>query len=406
MYYNLDYIYHQIEKPLIPIMYEVMCNGVMVDKVAVVELMEEFKDEMEGYRQKYASINLNSGPQVGDLLYKVYSLPPKTTKSGAWQTDADQIERLKGKAEGEARQFLDDLLAYRKIRDETMKFGSMLVSHASPIDSRIRGSIMQCGTDTGRMSMHEPNLMNIPHRTEVGGRLRRCFIPADGYVMMEADLSQIELRVEGVLTQDPYFLTPYFEGRDLHRQTQEELSEYGLARVDAKTVNFGVIYEQEAAGLAETLKCSVSTAQSILDTFWSRIQPTALYIAKARARIQECGYAETWFGRRRYIKLDRDKAWLRKKQLREAVNMPTQGTAADIFKLLTPHWKQACDGVGARMILPIHDAWLVECPEGREQELAESMIHICRTFLPEFPIPLDCEAKVGYNWTDMKEVVQ
>ena len=399
---GLDYIYHEVEKPLIPILHEAMWYGVGIDPQVLVDLEAGIKDEIEGYRVRYSPLNLNSGQQVGRLLYEEWQLPKRRTKTG-WKTDAETLKELLPLATGEAATFLTDILTYRKLRDEVVKFCTRLHKFTTS-DLRIRGSIMQNGTDTGRMSMHDPNLMNIPHRTEMGKRLRRCFVPTDGYVLLEADLSQIELRVEGVLTGDPYFITPYTtEGGDLHRQTQEALGEYSLDRVGAKTVNFGVIYEAEAKTLAQSIGCPVHVAQALLDDFWSKIQPTAEYIQRTRYEVARQGYAETWFGRRRYVKLD-DRMWMRKKQLREAVNMPTQGTAADIFKLLTPYWHRVAHKYNARLLLPIHDAWLVECPPQCVEELAGEMRHIVQTFLPEFPLPLDCEVKVGMNWTDMEVV--
>jgi len=403
MRYDLNYVYNCIEKPLVPILHTVQAHGIQVDLEELNNLEVYLWQECKRIQDKWQRVNLNSHPQMGEMLYENFRLPAKRTAKGNYVTDGDQLKYLMTVATGDAKEFIQDVLNYNLHRD-TKKYCPM-VRRVADTEGRLHPRINQIGASSGRMSVDD-GLHQIPSRTELGRRVRRTFKASEGKVMMKADLSQIELRVMGALSGDTYWLDAYRDGKDLHTKTQGELEGRGISlpagRRDAKDVNFGIIYGEEARGLAMKIGCSVKEAQSILDAMWSGIHDTAVYLAKGKLAIERLGYAETYFGRRRYIELAPER-WRRTKQLREGANTYIQGTAADIFKLLTPVWYRVVKPYGY-LLLPVHDEWVCEVEPGAVEEVAGAMKEAVRNLLPDFPCPLECEVKVGPNWVDTEEI--
>ncbi len=348
--------------------------------------------------------NLGSPKQLGQILFEKLELPIiKKTPKGAPSTAEEVLAELA----------LDYplpklLLEYRSLSKLKSTYTDKLPEMIKPSTGRVHTSYHQAVTATGRLSSSDPNLQNIPIRTEEGRRIRQAFIAPDGYRIVAADYSQIELRIMAHLSGDAGLLKAFKEGRDVHKATAAEVFEVdpeevsGDQRRKAKAINFGLIYGMSAFGLAKQLHLGRKEAQQYIDRYFERYPGVRDYMDKTRALAKEQGYVETLFGRRLYLPEINARNKMRVQAAeRTAINAPMQGTAADIIKLAmlaVDAWLQS-GGVDARMIMQVHDELVFEVAAGEVGPVSDE---ICRLMsgAAELSVPLLVEAGAGNNWDE------
>ncbi|MFZ4516272.1 MAG: DNA polymerase I [Acidimicrobiia bacterium] len=402
-------LYHEIERPLIPILAVMERVGIRVDTdflgVLSAKLNTE-RDALEAQIHAHAGspFNVNSTPQLRTVLFEQLGLTPvKKTKTGP-STDAESLQKLLG-----AHPIIEDLLRYREVE----KLRSTYVDALPPLiagDGRVHATFNQLATTTGRISSEHPNLQNIPIRTEEGREIRRAFIAADGCKLVAADYSQIELRVLAHLAEDSGLIDALTRDVDVHTVTAARVFHVAEDAVDAdqrrfaKVVNYGLAYGMEAYGLGQRMGIPTGEAQGILDAYFASFPQLHAYMQHTVAEAKARGYTTTLFGRRRQIaELASDNFRIRQMGERMAQNAPVQGTAADIFKLAMIHADAALrtGHFETRMLLTVHDELVFEVPE---HEL-ETVVPALRAAMEEvciLRVPLVVDIGIGYSWADAK----
>ncbi|GIV25401.1 MAG: hypothetical protein KatS3mg026_1093 [Bacteroidia bacterium] len=363
------------------------------------------KLEKEAHQLAGKPFNLNSPKQLAELLFGELGLPvQRKTPTGQPATDEEALQAL-----AHLHPLIETLLRYRELYKLRYTYGEGLLRSIHPKTGRIHTVFQQAVAATGRLSSQNPNLQNIPIRTEQGKAFRRAFVAGQpGWVLLSADYSQIELRIAAALSGDPQLLEDFRAGRDIHTATAQRL--FGTHDVTpemrriAKTVNFGILYGITAHGLVQRLGGGLSRteAQQLIDQYFHRYPGIKAYIEKQIARVRETGYAETLLGRRRYIPhIHSQNKAQRAEAERLAINTPIQGTAADMIKLamirlaekLTPQ---------AHLLLQIHDELVWEMPASVVEEVAPLIVQEMEGALPlPHQVPVEVEVKVGPNWLDM-----
>lgn len=348
--------------------------------------------------------NINSPKQLGEALFERLGLPSgKKTKSG-YSTSADVLERLR-----EEHPAVEMVLNYRTLSKLKSTYCDGLLKVVGP-DGRIHSSFNQTETRTGRISSTEPNLQNIPVRTELGRELRRFFLARDGWLLVDADYSQIELRVLAHMANDANMIEAFRNNDDIHRSTAAQVFHMPeemvtpLMRSRAKAVNFGIVYGIGAFSLAQDIGVSRKEADAYIKAYLEHYSGVRTYMQKVVEEAKDRGYVETLFGRRRYLpELSSSNHNLRAFGERVARNMPIQGTAADIIKLAMIRVEERLrqEGMRARLILQVHDELIVEAPEDEANAaamlLAEEMEHAVT-----LAVPMPAEANIGKTWYDAK----
>ncbi|MBQ9309917.1 MAG: DNA polymerase I, partial [Bacteroidales bacterium] len=351
-------------------------------------------------------LNVSSPKQMGEVIFEKLALDPQARKTarGAWSTDEETLQALSDRSP-----IIDALLDYRGLRKLLSTYIEPFAQYISPVDGRVHTTFNQALTSTGRLSSSNPNLQNIPIRTEQGREIRKAFVPGKpGFVMMSADYSQIELRVMAHLCEDEHLIQAFREGQDIHSATAAKIFRKNVGDVTpeerrmAKTANFGIMYGISSFGLAQRLKCPRNVAKKLIDDYFESFPSIRSFIDGTLARAKETLYTETMFGRRRYIPdINSNNANVRAVAERNAVNAPIQGTAADIIKLamIKVSDRLAAEGLQARMVLQIHDELLLEVPEGEieavKRILTEEMEGVC-----ELKVPLTVECNYGKTWLE------
>jgi DNA polymerase-1 len=398
-----------IEVPLVPVLSRIERQGVLISKALLVQQSAELGErlqqlEAEAYDLAGERFNLGSPKQLGDILFQKLQLPViKKTPTGAPSTAEEVLVELA----------LDYplpnlLLEYRSLSKLKSTYTDKLPEMINPATGRVHTSYHQAVAATGRLSSNDPNLQNIPIRTQEGRRIRQAFIAPPGYQILAADYSQIELRIMAHLSADVSLLRAFNEGRDVHTATASEVFEVALESVSgeqrrkAKAINFGLIYGMSAFGLARQLHLGRNEAQQYIDRYFERYPGVAQYMDRTRALAREQGYVETLFGRRLYLPdiNARNKMHVQAAE-RTAINAPMQGTAADIIKramLAVDDWLQRGEA-DARMIMQVHDELVFEVAIAEVEPVRE---HICRLMsqAATLSIPLLVEAGVGANWDE------
>jgi DNA polymerase-1 len=405
----LKYVLTAIEVPLVPVLSRIERQGALISRELLVQHSVELGkrlEELEGQAYDLAGqqFNLSSPKQLGEILFEKLQLPViKKTPKGAASTAEEVLAELA----------LDYplpklLLEYRSLSKLKSTYTDKLPLMVNAVTGRVHTSYHQAVTATGRLSSSDPNLQNIPIRTEEGRRIRQAFIAPAGYKILAADYSQIELRIMAHLSSDNGLLTAFNAGRDVHTATAAEVFEVPLAAVSgeqrrkAKAINFGLIYGMSAFGLAKQLHLGRNEAQQYIDRYFERYPGVADYMDRTRALAREQGYVETLFGRRLYLPEINARNKMRVQAAeRTAINAPMQGTAADIIKkamLSVDDWLQRGEA-DARMIMQVHDELVFEVATGEVEPVRE---HICRLMsqAAELSIPLLVEAGVGNNWDE------
>jgi DNA polymerase I len=408
---QLDELFRTIEIPLLEVLAEMEWNGIRIDGEFFGELEARLASQLRTletqiHAEAGTEFNINSNPQLREILFERLKLPVlKRTKTGP-STDASVLESLA--AQGYRLPTL--LMEYRQLDKLQSTYVTALPRLVNPVSGRLHTSFNQTVASTGRLSSSEPNLQNIPIRTEVGAEIRRGFVPADGHLFISADYSQIELRILAHYSEDPGFVEAFRSGADIHRQTAslifgvptDEVTR--LMRDRAKTVNFAVIYGIGAFSLAQRLGVSNLEAREFIDRYFERFPGVRAYLDQQVELARERGFVETLTGRRRYIPEIRSKNFnIRAFGERAATNAPIQGTAADLIKVAMIRIQDELNrqGAGARMLLQVHDELLFEAPLGEEQPTL-SLVREQMEGAAELRVPLRVESGFGPNWLECK----
>ncbi|HEI9845752.1 TPA: DNA polymerase I [Morganella morganii] len=406
---SLLHVYQDIEMPLVPVLSRMERTGVLIDANVLaaqsVELTARL-DELE--KQAFAiageEFNLSSPKQLQTILFEKLNLPVvKKTPGGAPSTNEEVLEEL-----ADNHELPRVILEHRSLSKLKTTYTDKLPLMVDPKTRRVHTSYHQAVTATGRLSSRDPNLQNIPVRTDEGRRIRQAFIARDGYCIMAADYSQIELRIMAHLSQDKGLLKAFAEGKDIHRATAAEVFGVPLEEVtsdqrrSAKAINFGLIYGMSAFGLARQLGIPRGEAQRYMDLYFERYPGVLDYMARTREHAAEKGYVETLEGRRLWLPEINSRNGMRRKAAeREAINAPMQGTAADIIKkamIAVDDWLQK-ENIDALMIMQVHDELVFEVRKEQQAEMAEKIRGLMEAAM-KLDVPLKVEAGVGANWDE------
>ncbi|MCS6859924.1 MAG: DNA polymerase I [Abditibacteriales bacterium] len=407
-------LFEEIELPLPPILADMEEAGMLLDVAYLRQLAEELgkeADRIEGEIFELAGqeFNLNSPKQLGAILFDKLGLPAgRKTKTG-YSTDASVLEQL-----AEKHDIARKILAYREVAKLKSTYADGLLALVNPTTHRVHTTLLQTGTATGRLSSQEPNLQNIPIRTDIGQQFRRAFIAPSGHVLVCADYSQIELRILAHITQDPALVQAFQNDEDVHARTAAHIHQVAPAEVTAeqrrlaKMVNYAVIYGLSAFGLAQQLKIEPAEAQAFIDAYFATFPGVRRYIDETLHKAREVGYVTTLFGRRRYIPdIHVANQTVRQAAERAAINAPIQGSSADIMKLGMIRAYQALKQrphLKARMVLQVHDELIFEAPASEAPEIA-TLVHDAMSRAFALRVPLKVDVSVGTNWRDKEPVV-
>ena len=406
---GMERLYRDIELPLCQVLYKMERRGISIDRSQLEQfgtMLSERIAQCETLIYSYSEtkFNINSTKQLGELLFDKLGLPPvKKTKTG-YSTNADVLEKLKHK-----HPIIPAIMDYRMLTKLKSTYADGLLKVIGG-DGRIRTTFQNLVTATGRLSSTEPNLQNIPVRTDMGAEIRKMFVPKPGHVLVDADYSQIELRVLAHIAQDAVMQKAFCDGTDIHTATaaqvfgveMEEVT--SLQRRHAKAVNFGIVYGISEFSLAEDIGVSRYEAKDYIDNYLNNYRGVRDYMKKVVEDARELGYTETLYGRRRYIpELKSSNFNIRSGAERIALNTPIQGTAADIIKLAMIHVEKALNThyPEAQLLLQVHDELIVECPEAIAPQVAELVSREMQN-VAALAVPLTAEAKFGKSWYDAK----
>ena len=407
--HGMQTLYNDIELPLCTVLYKMECEGIAVDRGQLEQFGAMLKERIESCEQqifRYAdgSFNINSTKQLGELLFDKLGLPPvKKTKNG-YSTNADVLEKLKSK-----HPIIPAIMDYRMLTKLNSTYADGLMKVIGE-DGRIRTTFQNLVTATGRLSSTEPNLQNIPVRTDLGAEIRKMFVPRPGCVLVDADYSQIELRVLAHIANDKTMCDAFNSGMDIHTVTASQVfgvpvdSVTQLQRRNAKAVNFGIVYGISEFSLAEDIGVSRYEAKAYIDSYLSTYHGVRDYMHKVVAEAREIGYTQTLYGRRRYIpELKSSNFNIRQGAERIALNTPIQGTAADLIKLamIRVHEALSASYPDAKLLLQVHDELIIECPEAIASEVA-ALVSEQMQSVAHFAVPLVADAKIGCNWYEAK----
>ncbi len=400
-------LYEKIEMPLIFVLYDMQRFGIKVDKQALSDYSRVLVDkiavlEKEIYEAAGEEFNINSPKQLGVILFEKLGMPNgKKTKSG-YSTAADILDKL-----APDYPVVKKILEYRQLTKLNSTYAVGLVPYISE-DGRIHGTFNQTITATGRISSTEPNLQNIPIRMDMGKAIRKVFIPRDGYVFIDADYSQIELRILAHMSKDEKLIEAYNSSADIHRATAAEVFNTPidevtpLQRSNAKAVNFGIIYGMSSFGLSQDLSITPNEAKAYIDKYFASYPDIKAFIDGLVASAKEKGYSLTMFNRRREIpELASSNYMQRSFGERVAMNAPIQGTAADIIKLAMIRVSKALkeQGLKSRLILQVHDELLVETAKD-EIEIVKDILTKGMKEAASLRVPLEIDIKQGSNWLE------
>ena len=400
-----------IELPLQHVLFRMEEIGFTVDVPFLKALGERYTAQIEEERRAVYEacgvkpFNLNSPQQLGDVLFNQLQLPHGKKTSKGYSTSAEVLEKLRDIAP----EIIDPLLRYRQL---VKLNGTYIEGLLRLVDgnSRVHSYFDQVATATGRISSSEPNLQNIPVRTEEGREIRQAFLPRPGWVLVDADYSQIELRLMAHFSGDAAMLEAFREGQDVHARTASEIFEVPLSQVTpqlrsrAKAVNFGLIYGISGFGLSRNTGVSPKEAQEFISRYFAKYPGVKRFMEEAAEQGEQRGWAETMFGRRRYLpELKSPKAQIREFGKRAAMNTPVQGTAADIIKLAMVRVDEALrrEGLQSRLILQVHDELLLECPP-EEADRAAELLRECMENVTTLDVPLAADVHRGANWAEAK----
>jgi len=403
-------LYNEVELPLVPVLREMEAAGVRIDVDKLRQAEQTLSEELNALEQRIYDLagetfNINSPRQVGELLFDKLKLDAKAKKSknGQYSTSEEVLSALRDKHE-----IVGLILEQRELKKLISTYISALPGYIDPKDGKIHTTYNQTVTATGRLSSSNPNLQNLPIRSERGRFIREAVIPDDGCLFLSADYSQIELRLMAHFSQDEHMLAAFRSGQDIHAATAAKI--YGLPieevskdqRRNAKTANFGIIYGISAFGLSQQLGCSRTEAKQLIDDYFAAFPRVISYIESQKEQARVRGYAETLFGRKRYLPdINSHNATVRAFAERNAVNAPIQGTAADIIKMamVSIHRRLKEEGLRAQMIMQVHDELNFNVPKDEVERVREIVVSEMQNAV-HLSIPLIAECGVGGNWLE------
>ena len=407
---NLEKLFLEVEMPLVPVLADMEMNGVRLDTAELAKVQQEMNQrasqiEHEIYELAGESFNIASPKQVGDILFGKMQImeKPKKTKTGQYVTSEEVLQQLRTKSP-----IVGKILDHRALKKLLGTYVEALPRLINPKTGHIQTSFNQCVTATGRLSSSDPNLQNIPVRSEDGKEIRRCFIPEPGEEFFSCDYSQVELRIMASLSGDQHMIEAFKSGYDIHAATSAKIFHKAIEDVTkderrkAKSANFGIIYGISAFGLAQGLDIDRREAKELIDGYFESFPEVQQFIEKCKQEAREKGYAETIMGRRRYLPdINSKNGTVRAFAERNAVNAPIQGTAADIMKVaMIRVWQRLkAEGLKTKMILQVHDELNFSVPteekERVERIVTEEMQSACR-----LAVPLIADGGWGTNWLE------
>ena len=410
---KMDHVYDRFEAPLIPVLARMEGRGILIDRPYFAELKKEFSKEktsLEAEMMQMAGTEFNpaSPSQLATVLFETLKLPTKGIKKGktGLSTAAPELEKLEG-----LHPIIEKISEYREIAKLLSTYVETLPVQADA-DGRVHTTYNQALTATGRLSSSNPNLQNIPIRTEIGRKIRKGFIASQGNVFVSCDYSQIELRVIAALAKDVKMIEAFQQGKDIHTATAANIWHVPFDEVTkdqrraAKAINFGIIYGQGPQGLARSAGVSFDEAKMFIAEYFSVYSGIKTYLDDTKDLVRAQGYVETLFGRRREIPdIDSPAPQIRAMAERMAINMPAQGTAADLLKLAMVQMDQELSGEfpDAKLLLQVHDEVVWEVPEADSVALSQRICEIME-HVEKIGCPLVGEAKIGKNWEEMTKV--
>ena len=404
---GMDDLYYQAELPLCAVLAEMEAAGFFVDRKALYDFGESLNAGIAQLQQSIWNhagheFNINSPKQLGSVLFDELLLPyGKKTKTG-WSTNADVLEKLQGK-----HPIVDEVLEYRMLTKLKSTYADGLLKVISE-DGRIHTNFQMTVTATGRLSSTEPNLQNIPVRKKLGAQIRNMFVAAPGMMLVDADYSQIELRLLAHISGDETMKEAFLSGEDFHTVTASNVFGVPVSEVTpvlrsrAKAVNFGIVYGISAFSLAQDIGVYPNEAKAYIDAYLEKYHGVRDYMKQIVETAKAQGYVSTIYGRRRYLpELKSANFNMRSFGERVALNMPVQGTAADIIKLamVNVHRRLKAEGLKARLILQVHDELIVECP-GEEAEQVRQILTEEMENAARLSVPLLAEAHIGHSWAE------
>lgn len=404
---KMDELYYSIELPLCRVLADMEQAGFFVDRKALYEFGESLNGDIARLQEAIwghagHEFNINSPKQLGEVLFDQLMLPSgKKTKTG-WSTNADVLEKLRGK-----HPIIEQVLEFRMLAKLKSTYADGLLKVISP-DGRIHTSFQMTVTATGRLSSTEPNLQNIPVRRALGAQIRKMFVAAPGMTLVDADYSQIELRLLAHISGDETMREAFLSGEDFHSVTASKVFNVPLSEVTptlrsrAKAVNFGIVYGISAFSLAQDIGVWPSEAKTYMDAYMEKYHGVRDYMKNIVVQAREDGYVSTLFGRRRELpELKSSNFNMRSFGERVALNMPIQGTAADIIKLAMVNVQKrlSAEGMKSRLILQVHDELIVECPEGEADKAAEILRQEMENAV-SLAVPLTVDVHAGHSWAE------
>ena len=411
-------LFEDIEMPLVPVLASMQQRGVLIDVDYLGEMSRDLERQLEVIEREayehsggYGEFNLNSPKQLNEVLFGKLDLPRRGIRktTHGYSTAADVLDRL---FEETGHPILAKIIENRELSKLKGTYVDALPELVNPETGRLHTSFNQTGTATGRLSSSNPNLQNIPIRTEVGRKVRRAFITPPGTLLLAVDYSQVELRIMAHMADEPFLKASFERGDDIHRATAAIVNSVDIddvtmeQRIFAKRVNFGILYGMGAYRLARESDLTLAEADEFIKTYFERLPAVKQYIDGTKAKLREDGFVETLMGRRRYFGDVRN---MGRNDLarteREAINMPIQGTAADIIKkaMVQLDRRLRDSNLGARMTLQVHDELVFEVPEDELDQTAALVVDVMEGAFDLMP-RLKAKAEVGNNWRDMREV--
>jgi DNA polymerase-1 len=412
---NGERILEEIDMPLTAVLAEMEMTGALIDtgffgqmSAELAARLSEIEKEIYGHAGK--TFNINSPQQLSDVLFNHLRLDPpdkgRKTSTGFYSTSADVLDAMRGQ-----HPIMDFILEQRELSKLKSTYVDALPAAINPTTGRVHTSYSQIGAVTGRLSSNNPNLQNIPIRTETGRRVRNGFIADKGNLLLSVDYSQIELRIVAHMAQDEAMLAAFRAGEDIHATTAAAVYDIELKDVNkdmrrhAKAINFGLIYGMSAFGLMHSTGLTLAESEDFVKAYFKKFPGIKKYLDGIRRDAAEIGYVETLLGRRRYFPalLGKTNVQMKNREEREAINAPIQGTAADIMKIAMLKIPLALKsaGLSAKMLLQVHDELVLEVPK---KEIAETANAVQTTMANAYPmsIPLETEARAGISWGEME----
>ena len=417
---ELTKVYEDIELPLIPVLREMEKTGVRIDvqhlKTLSAKIHREITElEKRIYAHAGKEFNINSPKQLGEILYDTLALKPKNQKhtaTGQRSTRESELEKLK-----DAHPIIDEILRYREIQKLVSTYVDTIPTMVGD-DGRLHTTFLQAGTTTGRMASQNPNIQNIPVRTEEGREIRKAFIADSGHTLVSIDYSQVELRIAAFLSGDKKMIEIFKNGEDVHQGVASRVFHVPFAEVtremrrEAKVINFGILYGMGVNALRANLGATTTRAeaQEFYNAYFNTFTRLAEYLEETKAFARAHGYTATYFGRRRYFPgMNSSAPFIRAQAERMAINAPVQGTAADIIRIamvrIHDYLAKEKDGARAKMLLQVHDELVFEIEDVYVEEIVPHIKEIMEQVIPKdemHGVPIVAEVKIGKNWNEME----